>query len=736
MSHSADFPRGQEQVAQINGRHRRGTIWRLLFAASTIVGILALMALLYNIINETFGLVAVQSKIEPKSLVLDTLETRLINTANTITSEDDTVLAQQIAADPNAIGFFGYAYYQENADSLRALSINGVAPTAETAVSGDYPVARPLYLYTTAEVLQQNQAANIFINYYLSHVDKEIESVGYFPADATALTSGKFAYIAASGLDLQPGQWAVLNPANITGNVNIAGSSTVFPLTQRMADLIAESGFQGNIQTQSTGTTAGIRAFCEGSSVDIVNASRPITPGEYETCLDNGRTPIELQVGTDALAIVVSQQNSFLNDVSTDQLNQIFTTATAWADVNGDWPSQPINRTIPGADSGTLDFFTESLLATPLRDMPKDDLVRILAQNISLGRGRSLEREQKFYSSKLVFEDPALWNEVCAAADRPDGCTMEPRSEQNIYSLIVREIVQPDVRETWSLFDSIFHRAAIAQTAAEKYPNASLEFRSWLTPEFIVSPQSSTPEYAGVRTAILGSLWVVAITILFSFPVGVGAAIYLEEYATDSWFNRIIQTNINNLAGVPSIIYGLLGLTVFVRLLEVLTSGALLGAVQDATTANGRTILSAGLTLGLLILPVVIIASQEAIRAVPNSMRQAGMALGATKWQTIWAHVIPSALPGILTGTILAIARAIGETAPLVVVGASTFIVVDPDGPFSKFTVLPIQIYQWTSRPQAEFRNIAAAAIVVLLVLLLSLNATAVMLRNRFARRV
>jgi phosphate transport system permease protein len=198
--------------------------------------------------------------------------------------------------------------------------------------------------------------------------------------------------------------------------------------------------------------------------------------------------------------------------------------------------------------------------------------------------------------------------------------------------------------------------------------------------------------------------------------------------------NRLIQTNINNLAGVPSIIYGMLGLAVFVRMLEALTSGKMFGLV-DPTTANGRTILSAGLTLGLLILPLIIINAQEAIKSVPNSLRQAGQGLGATKWQTIWAHVLPNAMPGILTGTILAVSRAIGETAPLVVVGASTFITVDPTNPFSKFTTLPIQIYQWTSRPQDEFRNIAAAAIIVLLILLLTLNATAVLLRNRFSKR-
>jgi phosphate transport system permease protein len=176
----------------------------------------------------------------------------------------------------------------------------------------------------------------------------------------------------------------------------------------------------------------------------------------------------------------------------------------------------------------------------------------------------------------------------------------------------------------------------------------------------------------------------------------------------------------------------MLGLALFVRALEPLTSGAAFGV----TDSNGRTILSAALTMSLLILPLIIINAQEAIKAVPDSLRQASYGLGATKWQTIWNHVLPNALPGILTGSILAISRTIGETAPLVVIGASTFITVDPDGPFSKFTALPIQIYQWTSRPQSEFRNIAAAAIVVLLVMLLALNAAAILLRNRFSRRL
>jgi phosphate transport system permease protein len=211
----------------------------------------------------------------------------------------------------------------------------------------------------------------------------------------------------------------------------------------------------------------------------------------------------------------------------------------------------------------------------------------------------------------------------------------------------------------------------------------------------------------------------------------VGAAIYLEEYAKPNRINRLIETNIRNLAGVPSIIYGMLGLAVFVRVLGDITSGAAFGV----TESNGRTVLSAGLTMALLILPVLIINAQEAIRAVPRSIREASYGVGATQWQTIWHQVLPAALPGILTGVILSMSRAIGETAPLIVVGASTFIGIDPNGPFSKFTVVPIQIYQWTSRPELEFKNTAAAAIIVLLVLLLLLNGTAIFLRQRFSRR-
>lgn len=310
---------------------------------------------------------------------------------------------------------------------------------------------------------------------------------------------------------------------------------------------------------------------------------------------------------------------------------------------------------------------------------------------------------------------------------------LEDQPQRTLLQIIDEEIVKPEIVESYNLIPSLLTRQEIFTNAAATYPEGKVEFRYWLNGDFLTNRMSSVPELAGVRSALLGSLAIIVITVLISFPIGVGAAIYLEEYASHkSWFNRVIQTNIDNLAGVPSIVYGILGLALFVRALEPLTSGAVFGVEGG----NGRSILSAGLTMALLVLPILIINAQEAIRAVPDSLRQASYGLGATRWQTIWSHVLPYAMPGILTGTILAVSRAIGETAPLIVVGASTYITSDPSGPFSSFTALPIQIYNWTMRPQPTFQHIAAAAILVLLISLLSLNASAIFLRNRFSKRV
>lgn len=245
-----------------------------------------------------------------------------------------------------------------------------------------------------------------------------------------------------------------------------------------------------------------------------------------------------------------------------------------------------------------------------------------------------------------------------------------------------------------------------------------LDGYKWLRPEFFTEFPSRFPEKSGLRSALQGSLWMIGLTALIAFPIGVGAAIYLEEYASDNWFKRFIEINIANLAGVPSIIYGLLGLGLFVRGLEL-----------------GRSVLAGAMTMALLVLPILIVAGREAIRAVPPSIRHASLALGATKWQTIQNHVLPYAMPGILTGTILAMSRAIGETAPLITIGALTYIRFDLKGPLDLFTVLPIQIFNWVSLPKAEFQELAAAGIVVLLAVLLSMNALAIVLRNRLQIR-
>jgi ABC-type phosphate transport system permease subunit len=421
----------------------------------------------------------------------------------------------------------------------------------------------------------------------------------------------------------------------------------------------------------------------------------------------------------------------------------------------------------------------------------------------------------------------------------------------DLIDIVNSEVVRPTVTNSWTFLQSILDRPAIEAIAAEN-PTDELAFRSWINFDFITSSVSSSATTTGLRTAILGSFFIMLVTIPVSLIVGVSAAIYLEEYAGDHWFNRVIEINIRTLAGIPSVIYGMLGLAVFAQALSVLTGGYLLGqnlpdqnelqvagyirevlgepalsgqdaqllvediggsssetaaialmieqmpseqlseqelanlirafyslrrpqwfSLSDFSTPsdarvselisgaletdklsdeqltllsermrtygtfniNGRTVISAGLTLALLILPVIIVSSQEAVRAVPDSIREASYGLGATKWQTVSRQVLPVALPSVLTGVILAVSRAVGETAPLLVVGASTFIGIDPNGLFSKFTVVPIQIYQWTSRPEQEFRNVAAAAIIILLIVMLSMNAIAIYARNRLSRR-
>jgi phosphate transport system permease protein len=235
--------------------------------------------------------------------------------------------------------------------------------------------------------------------------------------------------------------------------------------------------------------------------------------------------------------------------------------------------------------------------------------------------------------------------------------------------------------------------------------------------QFLTSYSSRHADQAGIVAGLVGSIFMVLVTIAFAVPIGIGAAIYLEEYGRKNWIGRLIEINIANLAGVPSIVYGLLGLGLFVRWMSL-----------------DRSILAGGLTMSLLIMPVIIISTREAIKAVPNGIREASYAVGATKWQTIWHHLLPISFPSILTGIILAISRAIGETAPLITIGALTYVTFLPKDLHSSFTILPIQIYNWVSRPQQEFHENAAAGIIVLLVFTLLLNSIAIFLRNRFSK--
>ncbi len=239
----------------------------------------------------------------------------------------------------------------------------------------------------------------------------------------------------------------------------------------------------------------------------------------------------------------------------------------------------------------------------------------------------------------------------------------------------------------------------------------------WLNAGFLTGYPSRHPERAGIHAALFGSLWLMGLTAVIAVPIGVAAALYLEEYAPRGWFYRLIQTNIANLAGVPSVIYGMLGLLLFVR-----TMGA------------GRSLLAGALTTALLVLPVIILSTQEALRALPQGLRESAFALGATRSQVIAGHLLPAAAPGILTGIILALSRGVGETAPVILVGALTFITFAPTGVLDAFAVLPLQIFNWTSRPQPEFQGLAAAAIVVLLGLLLLMNLSAILLRDRYER--
>ncbi len=373
----------------------------------------------------------------------------------------------------------------------------------------------------------------------------------------------------------------------------------------------------------------------------------------------------------------------------------------------------------------------------PLEELSAAELTDILAAKLQ-GGARTYLLDQLIGRDRFAANREAPLRELITGATVPEEFADKKLTDltQDDAKALVAELVAPEtllhsvyesvvgrqVLESWPLTTSLFDRAGIEAKVAStpQWEGARLEWRSWLNPTFLVTRMNITAIESGVRTALLGSLMAITLTVLIAFPLGVGTAIYLEEYSRgQGWLDRLIETNIRNLAGVPSIIYGLLGLAIFVRALEAVT--------------QGRSVISAALTMALLILPIIIINAQEALRAVPPSIREASFGLGATRWQTIWNQVLPAAMPGILTGTILGLSRAIGETAPLIVVGAATFIATDPTIT-SKFTVIPIQIYNWVRDPREGFGEIAAAAIILLLIVLLIFNAAAIILRQRFRK--
>ncbi|MGX4670967.1 phosphate ABC transporter permease PstA [Cerasibacillus sp. JNUCC 74] len=293
---------------------------------------------------------------------------------------------------------------------------------------------------------------------------------------------------------------------------------------------------------------------------------------------------------------------------------------------------------------------------------------------------------------------------------------MKHVNREQVQQKMNRRILKNNILKTIFFLSTLFGLVVLAILIIR----VIMQGASWINMDFLTNRLSTSPEQAGIMGAILGTFWLMVVVIPVTLILGVGTAIYLELYAKKGRFHSFVQTNIANLAGVPSIVYGILGMTLFVRALEF-----------------SNVVLAGGLTMSLLVLPIIIVASQEAIRAVPQHLSEASYGMGATKWQTVKNIVLPAALPGILTGAILSLSRAIGETAPLVVLGIPALLIPFPTGLFDKFTVLPMQVYYWTidSSLVAEYANLAAATIIVLLVLLFILNATAIFIRNKFQKR-
>jgi phosphate binding protein len=314
-------------------------------------------------------------------------EEKLLSAGNLQLSEDDNVLVQGVEGDRYAIGYFGFAYYEENAGLLRDLSIGGVEPSAETVNAGTYALARPLFIYSDAGVMASKPQVAEYINFYLTHVNEEVREVGYFPAAEEALDAARNSWLGAMGMEAAaPAAEAAaagvvlpeVNPLAVSGDIIVAGSSTVYPLTERMAERFIEEGYAGNITIDSIGTGAGFERFCVAGETDISNASRAIRDSEIESCAAIGRTPIEFRVGTDALAVVVNPENDWIGaeGVTLEELAALFSAdVTNWSDVNPAWPAEPVKRFSPGTDSGTFDYFIEAVMDGAYEDGGEEKLL-------------------------------------------------------------------------------------------------------------------------------------------------------------------------------------------------------------------------------------------------------------------------------------------------------------------------------------------------------------------------
>lgn len=603
------LPEGAALKKNIIKRRRVGTIWRGVYIGAIVIAIVALLSLIYSIVNSSYSLVAVANQVDP-----DTLYQKPI----TELTEDDLVL------------------------SLENLEAEGLRQVILSLEDGSFRELTLRFVALENILDLSNDEAKLFLRANRDQTVSETFADHTYPAELANTVL----------LDLTRDNWTLLLIQNVSSDtlVNLIADDIRNHPAQRPT-LIA------NVQT--------------------------IDPTAFPYVSFSDMTAEEL--GT---AMLTSESTDLRGN------NLRFVAVSAFFEISFE---KAKTRLVENRDKTAGQFLTdfelpEALAETPILDLERDDWINIMTLNFSTEEMRVVVTD-KILKPRVV----GTWNFVPSLQHDREDLRDEVIAKETAKAKALGEAVEID-------------------------PDAILfEYRWWATPDFLSGTYSTKPELAGIRTAIIGSLYMIAITIFFAFPIGVGAAIYLEEYASDNMLNRIIKVNISNLAGVPSIVYGMLGLVIFVRALGELTQGA--------------TVIAAGLTMGLLILPVIIINAQEAIRAVPNSLRQASYGLGATKWQTIWNHVLPNAIPGIMTGTILAISRAIGETAPLIVIGAATRITKDPTLS-SKFTVLPIQIFHWTSEPDPAFQNVAAAAILILMVLLLTMNSIAIMLRNRFSQRL